>query len=658
MKTVTRIAAFLLAAVMLCCVPVVGTTAEPSYSLTESGYHLRVNSLTAPCKGAMAYAEATAKAALDLTLIHSEKGEPAIIFSLVRNAKDYEVTFDESTGNVTVTGGSEAALKRGWDAFLRTVTEGDGTGKYAVTSGVNCAYCYETDKLDNSGLLTYRDSGSTTLLPSYSDGILKTPDWVDSLVMVELRPDTASIGGTLPESCDLLDYYASLGVNGIWLAPVYRRGENGNGYGNLGPHTVDPAFSGKETDAEGWQVVANFVKYAHSKGIYVFLDVITWGVMRNAPLIEEHPDWFNGEAWGNIAFDWSNEELYRWYVDTLVNNIRVTDADGFRCDCEPHHSGYDMYGEVKKTLAAEGKYIIIISEDGSTRSGVYDFEQDGVLDYSTWSREKLYQHPTNFFGDGILNIVESVQKGVGLGYEPWQKNTTRRGTGKYYTNCITNHDYQARNVCGSRVKIGYSAILAPFIPIWYMGDEFNARCPAGVQYDMRVNYEDAEIPENAFFTEDVKQMLRIRRTYTDLFAYWPANHRHSNICEVQVTGLEGLPAYARFGGNRAALVVAGCSETAVTGQVTVPLKACGLQYYEKFTVTNLMTGQVIKTGTADEIRQFTAYVPYEQVGVYLVEGSGVTNSLLLAVSGFFRTLPERVNSLRLRILDWFDTLFA
>lgn len=500
---------------------------------------------------------------------------------------------------------------------------------------------YADDKTDNSDLLSYMASADAELNKSYCDGIIETPDWVDSLIIVEVRPDTASIGGTFAECFDLIDFYADVGVNGIWLTPVYDKSDIGNGYGNRGPHTIDPKLTGKDNYEEGWQELAKFIAYAHSKGIYVFLDVITWGVVRGAPLIDEHPDWFNGEAWGNIAFDWSNKELYNWFRDTLINNIMVTDADGFRCDCEPHHSGYDMYREVRSTLSDMGKNIIVICEDNCKRSGTYDLEQEGVFDYSSTTRGDLYQKPVNFFGDGLLNIVDCTKKGKALGYSEWQKNPLKRGTAKYYTNCITNHDYQLRDVCGSRINIGYSAIFAPYIPIWYMGDEFNASNPPGVLYDLYVDYSEAEKEENAEFLEDVKQMIKIRRTYGDIFEYWPTNHRNSNICKVKTENLGTLQAYARYNGNKAVIIAANNTDDTCIGTVRVPFSDAGINGYKHYTVTDLMTGTVIAEGSKKDIEKFTAEIKSDYVGAFLVEGSEPVSNLLINTISLFRALPER-----------------
>lgn len=562
--------------------------------------------------------------------VDSAPAAPYIELRLEGEKKDSAISLDMSSGCITVTGGSDAAL----DAAVRVLLAKTCTGRVGsalrVDSSLNYSYVYERDKTDNSALLSYIPTDRVRLTQTNASGSIMSPEWVGSLIMVELRTEVASVGGKLAESLDLIDFYASVGVNGIWLTPIYEKGEGGNGYVNIGPHTVDPAYynvGGTAPDgtttadySAGWEAVRQFVDYAHERGVYVFLDIITWGVNKNAPLIAEHPDWFAGESWDNVGFNWTNAELREWFISTCVDNILTTGADGYRCDCEPGITGYDLFGEVRTRLTAEGKYIAVISEDGSDRSSTYDFEQDGVLKYSAMTRAQYYEQPVNFYVDGQLDIVTSVKTGEGLGSKDVQADSAVRGTAKYYTNCLSNHDFLTRSVCGDLQKIGYAAILAPFIPLWYMGDEFNASHSAGVQYFQRVIYAEAEQPTNAYFLENVRKMINIRRSRPEIFEYWPDDHRESNICEVEVAGLTSLQSYARYAGGTAVIVVANNDQTGTgVGRVSIPFEAAGLAGRERYTVTDLMTGEVIATGTAAEVDGFFAVLGYRDVGVYEVK---------------------------------------
>ncbi len=551
----------------------------------------------------------------------SSEGKHKIGFVREGDSLDYSISVNEETGDITVKAGSTEAMKAAILRFITQYCTNDGE-ILEISADDNVKYSYFTEKIDNGKYLSYRGGRKTALAPSDSSGELMTPDWLDSLVMVELRTDIASIGGGFRESYDLIDFYARTGVNGLWLAPIYKRGPEGNGYGNFGLQSLEPALTGTDDDGQGWQTVRDFIEYAHSKGIYIFLDIISWGTMNDAPLKSEHPDWFDGSAWGNAAFNWKNDEFKEWYISNAVANIEKTGADGYRCDCEPFTAGYGVFAEIRKRLSDKGIYIVIMSEEGGLRKNSFDLEQDGVLDYGSMTRGQLYENPVNFFTDGYLNIVDASRNGYGLGASDLQADPKKRGTYRYYSNCITNHDYVGRNVNGNRLKIGYAAVFAPYIPIWFMGDEFGAECEGKILYNEYVDYSVIMTdPQKAYFYEDVKRMLAIRRKYSDIFEYFPMSHNDTNICKVEADGLNGLQNYARYRNNRAIIVLANndCESTGVC-RVRVPYEECGISGYSDYAITDLLTGKVIYQGEYQYAEWFSTIVPYLRCGVYLVEG--------------------------------------
>ena len=555
------------------------------------------------------------------TLAETASGKVISLAYTDGESLSWSLTVDEATGNIEIKAGGTVAMSRAIQTFI-TQHLARSEGNLLVDVAGDYAYSYATDKIDNSSLLSYEGGDKTVLAPSDEDGKLSTPAWLDTAVMVELRIDMASIGGSFKESYDLIDFYAEAGVNVLWLAPVYERGAGGNGYGNIGLHRIEPWLTGTSDQEAGWNELKKFVDYAHSKGLYVLLDIITWGTMYASPLIAEHPDWYNGEAWGNAAYNWRNDEFKEWFISNAVANIEKTGADGYRCDCEPFTAGYAVYAEIRKRLNDKGIYPVIMSEEGGERRDVFDCEQDGVLLYSAMTRGQLYQNPVNFFVDGYLDIVTASTKGDGLGGSSQQSNRRIKGTYRYYTNCITNHDYQARNVNGNRLKIGYAAIYAPYIPLWYMGDEFGVTMDyKAVLYDIKVDYSAVGTKDDqTLFFEDVKQMIAIRRGNPDLFANWPLSHRDTNIAEVKAEGLSVLQNYCRYADGRMVIVL-GNNEADNDGicKVEIPFDKLD-KTYDNYKVTDLLTGQVIAVGRADTVNHFSVIVPYQYCGVYLVEG--------------------------------------
>ena len=555
------------------------------------------------------------------TLAETASGKVISLAYTDGESLSWSLTVDEASGNIEIRAGGKAAMSRAIQTFI-TGHLARSEGNLLVDVAGDYTYSYTTDKIDNSSLLSYEGGDKTVMAPSDEKGDLTSPAWLDTAVMVELRIDTASIGGTFKDSYDLIDFYAETGVNVLWLAPVYERGAGGNGYGNVGLHRIEPWLTGTTDQEAGWNELKQFVDYAHSKGVYILLDIITWGTMYASPLIAEHPDWYNGEAWGNAAFNWRNEEFKEWFISNAVANIEKTGADGYRCDCEPFTAGYAVYTEIRKRLNDKGIYPLIMSEEGGFRQSAFDCEQDGVLKYSDMTRGQLYQNPVNFFVDGYLDIVTASLKGDGLGGSSQQSNRRIKGTYRYYTNCITNHDYQARNVNSNRLKIGYAAIYAPYIPLWYMGDEFGVTMDyKAVLYDIAVDYSAVGTKDDqTLFFEDVKQMIAIRRENPDLFAYWPLNHRDTNIAEVKAEGLSVLQNYCRYADGRMVIVL-GNNEADNDGicKVTIPFDKLDKAYHN-YKVTDLLTGQVVAIGRADTVNNFSAIVPYQYCGVYLVEG--------------------------------------
>lgn len=467
-----------------------------------------------------------------------------------------------------------------------------------------------THRIDNTSLLPpYRPDEDVTLIPASPDGLLMSPDWTDELVLVEVHPETATREGTLESLTSVLDHLAALGVNGVWITPIYEKGPGGNGYGNQGPHTLEPAVTGCADVTEGWQRVRAFVDEAHRRNIRVLLDLITWGTMKNSALVREHPDWFDGEAWSGAAFNWKNGAFCEWFIDTCVTNLLVSGADGYRADCEPMFAGHRIFAEIRRRLLERGRKVLLIAEESSERGGAYDFEQDGITGWINWSRGQQYQYPKAYFLEG-WNIVDCVKSGELHGSAASQRDGTS-GQDKYYTYCVSNHDFQRSLVNMNRLVMGYQAIFAPYIPLWYLGSEFGMRAENQVIYIVPVDWTLLEQEENRAFCEDIAAYLRIRRMYPDIFAHWPMNHRETNIRKVDAD--TELPSYKRYTDDRSAVIVpnAGTSSRTYTVRINVTEAA--------FTLTDLLTGEAIPFLRDGDTVTFRADVEGGKIGVYLAE---------------------------------------
>lgn len=469
---------------------------------------------------------------------------------------------------------------------------------------------------------------NSALMPKYvpdsevevnSDG---TPEWINSLIIAEVRIGTCTSEGTFASAVKVLDHYREMGVNGIWVTPINDPGETGNGYSNIGLHTVDPALSGKEDYEEGWAEFKTFVDEAHKRDIRIILDIISWGTVKESHLYEEHPEWYTGtEEWGGINWDWSNEAFKEWYMTELVDIAVKTGVDGFRYDCEPVHAGYEFHKEVRSRLLAKGRKLLMMTEGNNERLGAYDLGQYGVPEVLD---NQYSLNPTQYFLEKY-NIVDSIKTGDNIG-SVFSQQTGEGGNLQHYTYMLNCHDNQGSVVCGNRLAIGYQSIYAPFIPLWYIGEEWHNYTNENpqVQYFSSIDWDKLDEPENRAFYEDVKAMIRVRRQYPEIFNYFPESLRDTNICKVNVAGCEGVQSYARYMGDTAIIIVPNYNVHDKSGKMTVymPFEGTGLENYKNYTVTNAITGETIASGSAAKVAKINVTVPYEDMLVLKVEAEG------------------------------------
>lgn len=213
------------------------------------------------------------------------------------------------------------------------------------------------------------------------------PAWMKDLVIYEIatRGFTSPNGpqsGSFNSLRARLAYLQDLGINGIWLTgysvcDAHHFYNIWTQYAVIDPGAFDPALG---TAAEFKQLIAE----AHHRGIRVFLDVITHGLMQSSPIVLNHPEWFSGGSWGMVDFDWEggHTDLDEWWVALYTNFVTEYGVDGYRLDVAVYRP--DLWERIRQNAAAAGHPIIIFEEPNSAIHGVTDFMQiDNALSSTT-----------------------------------------------------------------------------------------------------------------------------------------------------------------------------------------------------------------------------------------------------------------------------------
>lgn len=175
----------------------------------------------------------------------------------------------------------------------------------------------------------------------------RTPhaQWTYDSVVYEMNVRQYTPEGTFAAAQVQLPRLKRLGVDVLWLMPVYpigekeRKGTLGSYYAVRDYCAVNPEF-GTMADFE------DFLAAAHKEGFHVILDWVANHTSPDAVWIEEKPlDWYERDSLGNtvVQYDWTDIAALNY------DNCDVWDAqeaamrfwlekgvDGFRCDmaCE------------------------------------------------------------------------------------------------------------------------------------------------------------------------------------------------------------------------------------------------------------------------------------------------------------------------------------
>lgn len=193
--------------------------------------------------------------------------------------------------------------------------------------------------------------------------------WFKKKIIYQIYPmsfkDTTGNGiGDINGIIEKLDYLNELGVNILWITPIYNSPKNDNGYDVADYYTIDSQY-GTMQDFETllleakkrnieimMDIVANHTSTEHAwfkKAILGDIKYQNYYVFRDAEFVKEHPltSIFGGKAWSYIEtlnlyylhnfdstqadLDWTNKEV-RDEIYKILNFWLEKGVKGFRFD--------------------------------------------------------------------------------------------------------------------------------------------------------------------------------------------------------------------------------------------------------------------------------------------------------------------------------------
>lgn len=212
----------------------------------------------------------------------------------------------------------------------------------------------------------------------------------DEPVIYEVFVRNFSKEGTLAAVEARLDDIAELGVDVLWLMPIYpighvlRKGSEGSPYAVTDYMAIHP-------DLGSIDDLRHLVQATHERGMKLILDIVPNHVAPDHPWVAEHPDWVLHDkqgrprppiaAWSDtVGLNYANAELRKEMTSVLEYWIRECDIDGYRVDVAGMIPPDFWKSTIPQLRALKPGIIMLAEAEGPTYHDLgFDFCYDDTL---------------------------------------------------------------------------------------------------------------------------------------------------------------------------------------------------------------------------------------------------------------------------------------
>ncbi|KAF0151192.1 MAG: Glycosidase [Ignavibacteria bacterium] len=464
------------------------------------------------------------------------------------------------------------------------------------------------------------------LIDRFSDGdkLLNKPIVHDSLF------DKANyMGGDFQGIINKLNegYFDSLGINTIWLSPVYDNPDKAykeapaphrwysgyHGYWPVSSYDVEERFGTMKKLKE-------LVSTAHKYGIKILLDIVANHVHETHPLFKKKPEWFGElnlpDGRKNLRL-WDEHRLTTWFEPYLpkfnyvgsqeaikyqAKNaiwwLKQTGADGFRQDAVKHISnGFwrTLTRKVKSEIEIPRKVSVYqIGETFGSYELINSYVNNGQLSAQfnfnlydtalpTFIDEKMSFKSLDaelkktflVYGENNLmgNVMDSHDKNRFMAFADGDLDVTQWSAIEEGWN---NPPIVDNPSSYKKAKLYYAYMNAiPGVPVIYYGSEFGMSGASDPDNRRMMRFNEQLSKDEKQMLKDVRQIINLRKKYSALTG--------GDFLTLAAT--ENIYAFIRSDFNERILVVLNKSEELVKVNLTFPAN------YKISETVNLLTNQ-------------------------------------------------------------------
>jgi len=335
----------------------------------------------------------------------------------------------------------------------------------------------------------------------------------EEAVVYELHVGTFTRDGTFASAIEKLDYLVDLGVTAVELMPVAAfAGTRNWGYDGVLPY-APPVCYGSPDDLK------HLIDAAHGRGLMVLIDVVYnhFGPEGNY-LLEYAPSFFNPRRptpWGPaINFDGDgNRDVRDFFIHNALYWIEEFRADGLRLDAVHaivDSSDPDIVCEIatamRRTAGADRHVHVALENDrnearylergaaGGSRCASAQWNDDvhhALHVIATGERDGYY---AEFADRPVDHLARALAEGFAWQGErsPWRGDAPRGEPSAHlpssaFIDFTQTHDQAGNRAFGERIAALADppalraaiacVLLAPAVPMLFMGEEFAASTP-------------------------------------------------------------------------------------------------------------------------------------------------------------------------------------
>ena len=277
---------------------------------------------------------------------------------------------------------------------------------------------------------------------------------VADVVLYQVNPRVFAPSNSLQAVIARLDSIEDLGVNMLWIMPIYPIGEEkskNSPYSVRDYKAIAPEY-GTVDD------LCMLVESCHERGMGVILDWVANHTAWDNAWLKEHPDWYTHDSVGNIIFppgtDWTdvadlnydNKDMRAAMIDAMRFWVDSVGVDGFRCDVADQVP-YDFWKECIRTLreTAKPRNLIMLAEGSNPANFSAGFDLNYAWDFMRAISEVMKDNAK-------VNMLIKVDQSE---YQDLEQ-------GKYKLRFTTNHD-EATKASPITQYGGVRASMAAFV---------------------------------------------------------------------------------------------------------------------------------------------------------------------------------------------------